>query len=247
MELNARNVILGGGALLFLLIWIFALGILVGRGFLPGDQAVGELKDQIGKLQEVIRRDRVQQVEREEPPESPKLAFYEKLATKKDEALGKKAARAKNQPREKPKPAAPEPEKERKREPVTEKPESRQARAEAPETPKPSTETKPRPATAAVESGDDGIPPPVAERDGLLVKARFTVQVAAMETRSAAEEMIRRLKRNGHPAYYYDVTVKGRTYYRVRCGRFLSRTEAEAYARVLKQREGINGFVSELD
>jgi cell division septation protein DedD len=71
--------------------------------------------------------------------------------------------------------------------------------------------------------------------------------VAATTTRSAAEGMTRRLKRNGHPAYYYDVEVNGTTYYRVRCGRFLSRTEAEQYAGLLRKKEGVNGFVSKLE
>lgn len=243
VEMRAGSLLLWGGGLLFLLVWIFALGILVGRGSLPADRAVGELKEQIGKLQEIVRRDRAREVEPEEaPPESPKLAFYEKLATKKDEALERRTAGSKpavkkevraappERPAGEPEPAPEPAEKVRKTEAGASSPDERSP----PERPSTRAE-KPR------------VPAPVAERDGLLVKARFTVQVAATTTRSAAEEMIRRLKRKGHPAYYYDVEVNGTTYYRVRCGRFLSRTEAEQYAVLLRKREGVDGFVSKLD
>jgi cell division septation protein DedD len=233
VEMRAGSLFLWGGGLLFLLVWIFALGILVGRGSLPADKAVGELKEQIGKLQEIVRRDRARQSEpEEEPAESPKLAFYEKLATKKDEALERRTTRSEPAVKKRVRAAPPE----------------RPAREPEPEpTPESVEKTRSPPEKPSARAEETRVPPPVAERDGLLVKARFTVQVAATTTRSAAEAMIQRLKRKGHPAYYYDVEVNGTTYYRVRCGRFLSRTEAEQYAGLLRKKEGVNGFVSKLD
>lgn len=243
IELSSGRLFLWGGGLLFLLVWIFALGILVGRGFLPGDRAVEELKEQIGKLQEGLRRDdRAHQVEqRDAPVENPKLAFYEKLSTKKDDALERKAAgsRPSSKPARPPEPSQAE----RKKETP-----SRTAQpAAAARTDRPSPQEPPRnqPGSNTLEQPAPG--PSGTGREDFLVQARFTVQVAATTTRGAAEEMIRRLKRKGHPAYYYDAEVKGTTYYRVRCGRFLSRTEAEQYARQLEKKEGIKGFVSELE
>ncbi len=225
VELSSGRLFLWGGGLLFLLVWIFALGILVGRGLLPGDRATEELKEQIGKLQEIMRRDRVRQVDRkDETLSNPKLAFYEKLATKKDEALDREsAARVKEERNPSPR------------------------RAQKPDTTERRLQERPRSEPGQREPPAPAADPPVEKQEGSTVKARFTVQVAATTTRSAAEEMIRRLKRNGHPAYYYDVDIKGTTYYRVRCGRFLSRTEAEQYAGLLKKKEGINGFVSSLE
>jgi cell division septation protein DedD len=243
VELRAGSLFLWGGGLLFLLVWIFALGILVGRGSLPADRAVGELKEQIGKLQEIVRRDQVREIEREEaPPESPKLAFYEKLATKKDEAMESRSPGSRPSVKKQVRPApAAQPEK---------KPEPAPGAVEKAERPEPRASRPPEQAPPEPEPSrprERDVPPVVTERDGLLVKAQFTVQVAATTTRSAAEALIRRLKRNGHPAYYYDVEVKGTTYYRVRCGRFLSRTEAERYAALLSKREGVKGFVSKLE
>lgn len=243
VEMRAGSLFLWGGGLLFLLVWIFALGILVGRGSLPADKAVGELKEQIGKLQEIARRDRARRDEpEEEPAESPKLAFYEKLATKKDEALERRTTRSEPAVK-KPVRAAPPERPAREPEPIPESAEK--VRKAEPEPSRPAERSPPEKPSARAE--ETRVPPPVAERDGLLVKARFTVQVAATTTRSAAEAMIQRLKRKGHPAYYYDVEVNGTTYYRVRCGRFLSRTEAEQYAGLLRKKEGVNGFVSKLD
>lgn len=225
VELSSGRLFLWGGGLLFLLVWIFALGILVGRGFLPGDRATEELKEQIGKLQEIMRRDRVRQVDREpDTLENPKLAFYEKLATKKDEALGRESAAQVKEERN------PSPRQ-------VQRPETAKRRLE--EQPQSEPDQRPPPAPAA--------DPPVEKQEDSPVQARFTVQVAATTTRSAAEDMIQRLKRKGHPAYYYDVDIKGTTYYRVRCGKFLSRTEAEQYAGLLKKKEGIKGFVSGLE
>jgi len=44
-----------GMGIFFLLVWIFVLGILVGRGFLPaGVKSLSELKAPIAKLQEMV-------------------------------------------------------------------------------------------------------------------------------------------------------------------------------------------------
>ncbi|RLB16317.1 MAG: hypothetical protein DRG82_09440 [Deltaproteobacteria bacterium] len=85
VELSAKAAFYWGLCLFFLLAWIFALGIFVGRGFVPSSvQGISELKSQIAKLQGLIRH--------KEPPssdtpqksfEDPKLAFYENLSTKK--------------------------------------------------------------------------------------------------------------------------------------------------------------------
>ncbi len=50
IELTPLSIFLWGGCLFFVLAWIFVLGILVGRGFLPGAvTALSDLKDQIGR------------------------------------------------------------------------------------------------------------------------------------------------------------------------------------------------------
>ncbi len=200
IELSTGGALLWGGGLMFLLVWIFALGILVGRGSLPSDIRVAA------------------EAPSSAPPpplevERPKLAFYDKLATKKDKARVReeRAGRAESDgggTRSEPAPRA--------REPVT-------------------------------EERSAGREPPLYNPPGGEAESGFTVQVAALESRGTAEEMSLELRRKGHPAYYYDVSIRGKTYFRVRCGRFVTREEAEAYVRRLRNKEGIEGFVSKLE
>jgi len=76
---------------------------------------------------------------------------------------------------------------------------------------------------------------------------QYTVQLASLGDKQKAEELISRLIDKGYPAYYYEVNVKGRIYYRIRCGRFLERGEAEIYGRKLQKEAGIKGFVSRIE
>ncbi|MGD8386937.1 MAG: SPOR domain-containing protein [Desulfobacteraceae bacterium] len=240
IDLSSSSILLWGGLLLFLLVWIFALGILVGRGFFPADiQAVSELKAQIGRLQEIIRRDdsREPVAANKEPEDNPKLAFYEKLATKKNKARKEEARKKGDRLKlDRPKPVIVEASAPPKEKTPRKSPESRaEAEKKAPSQILPAS-PQPKP--------DDAMDPRVG---ALAAKARFTVQVAALESLGMAKDMVARLRNRGHPAYHYDVTIRGKTYYRVRCGRFLTRSDAEAYVRQLAKKEGINGFVSELE
>jgi len=240
IDLKSSSMLLWGGLLLFLLVWIFALGILVGRGFFPADiQAVSELKAQIGRLQEIVRRDDSRQpvAEKKEPEDNPKLAFYEKLATKKSKARKDEVRTKGNRLKpDRPKPVLIEEPASPREDPPRKRPEPRaEEEKKAPRQILPASPPS-KPA--------DAMDPRVG---ALAAKARFTVQVAALESLGMAKDMVARLRSRGHPAYHYDVTIRGKTYYRVRCGRFLTRSDAEAYVRQLAKKEGVNGFVSELE
>ncbi len=77
--------------------------------------------------------------------------------------------------------------------------------------------------------------------------AKYTVQVASLEEKSKAEKVIRDLVKRGYSAHVYEARVKGKTYYRVRCGQFATRTAAEKYARRLSREAGMKGFVSRIE
>ncbi len=86
IELTSFSAMLWGLFLFFLLIWVFVLGILVGRGFLPGTvTTVTELREQIKRLQDIVNKEESYEVR---PPvetdNDPELAFYERLAAKKE-------------------------------------------------------------------------------------------------------------------------------------------------------------------
>ena len=71
----------------------------------------------------------------------------------------------------------------------------------------------------------------------------YALQLASLESEAKAIRMIARLTNQGFPVYSYKVRVKGKIFYRVRCGTFKTRKEANYYRALLAKEEKINGFV----
>jgi cell division septation protein DedD len=218
IELSPFSLFLWGFCALFFMAWIFVLGVLVGRGFLPGaDNLITDLKNQAARLQEMVTKSkRGDQGFRTKETIDETLAFYEKLDSKKDEAKRKEQDPA--LPREGAKQGALE---QAKGEPAG------KDGAAGVKTAKPGRE------------GSPTAPPPS--------KGVYTLQLASFEEKAKAESMVRDFISKGHDAYSYEVWVKGKTYYRVRCGRFMTREEAEAYAAKLHKSLNVRGFVSRFE
>ena len=73
-------------------------------------------------------------------------------------------------------------------------------------------------------------------------QGKFALQAASFPNADGAEEFSKRLIRAGVPAYVVTANLAGKgTWYRVRIGRFLTSTEAEAYAEQAKQRSKAAG------
>jgi cell division septation protein DedD len=66
---------------------------------------------------------------------------------------------------------------------------------------------------------------------------KWTVQVNAFPDEKSAQSWVERLKNKGYNAYVTDSRSKGKTWYRVRVGRYNSREEAERIAEALKTKE----------
>lgn len=216
IQMSTLSVFMWGFCLFFLLGWIFLLGILVGRGFLPATvPGIAELKDQINKLQEIVTSNKTSATKpnKKEEEENPKLAFYERLSIKKDEASQKEAEGAKTR-------IGPEEKSQPKKTVDTKK------------------ESIPREGTGQPKRH----PETLAARGGM-----FTVQIASLEEKSGAERMIRSLREKGYEAYSYEAVVRGKTYYRIRCGRFMNRDEAAAFAKKLAAGAGVKGFVTSVE
>lgn len=88
IELSRTSIVLWSTGLLVLLAWIFILGVLAGRGLLPGGvQTLGELKAQIAKLQQMIsNKDRSELEKIRALQKDPKFAFFDELSVKKGDA-----------------------------------------------------------------------------------------------------------------------------------------------------------------
>lgn len=198
IELTYPSIFLWGFFLFFLLGWIFVLGILVGRGSLPGPvTTLTGLIEHISRLPGVAGSDETQGLKSQNKSNSdPKLIFYEKLSVKKEEAKKKWVPKRK-------------------------KKDSFQK------------------ADKLEKPNQVRVPP--------LDHAQYTVQIASLEEEDMARKLIKELTSRGYPAYFYEARVDGRIYFRIRCGRFLSREEADDYAMRLATETGHQGFVSRLE
>jgi cell division septation protein DedD len=86
-----------------------------------------------------------------------------------------------------------------------------------------------------------------AKPEEKLPIGRFTINVGSFREKVRAERVLEELKDKGYKAFVTEATISQRgTWYRVSVGRFPSRGEAQAFAQVLKEKEGIDSFVREL-
>ena len=72
----------------------------------------------------------------------------------------------------------------------------------------------------------------------------WTVQVNAYPDEKTAQRLVERLKEKGYDAYMVVSNVKGRTWYRVRVGRFATRDEAKKAQEELQTKENLTKTVT---
>jgi cell division septation protein DedD len=186
------GILLWSVGLLFLLGWIFTLGVLAGRGLIPaGGETLGELKIQIARIQEMLSKEKTSDTEAlKDLTKDPDFDFYKTLSTKEETADPGPAPTAK----------------------VREK-DAQHAK-------------KPEPT---------------------LVGPSYVVQVASLDNEQEGTRLAKELTDKGYSAYCYKVYVKGKAYYRVRCGTFHTQQDALAIKERLLKKEGLKGFVVKMD
>jgi cell division septation protein DedD len=145
--------------------------------------------------------------------QDPKLAFYEKLASKKDQVKNNWNLEAE-----------------------IDIPEEQ-------EVPSPSEELKKTP----LDKQKHVDLPDKEETARSISTLMYTVQIASIEDIDRTEKLIKDLIDQGYEAYYYETNLNGKTYYRIRCGRFASREEALKYAQKIEKEAGLKGFVSRIE
>jgi DedD protein len=76
-------------------------------------------------------------------------------------------------------------------------------------------------------------------------KVRYTIQVGSYPEKAMAEEETKNMKKRGYAAFLVatDIPDKGK-WYRVRVGSFATKQSAEKLAKELKNKEGIDGFIT---
>jgi cell division septation protein DedD len=219
IELSSMSLLFWVVCIVFVMGWIFVLGVLVGRGFLPANSAIADLKAQVTKLQEMVARNkRADQKPQAKEDIDSKLGFYDKLESKKED----------------------------KKKPFPELP---------PETPKSEKQVKPADTTVADVKADiakkeslakkqdtakSAGPEPAKAAEKITGPFRYVIQIAALDEKTKAEDMVIKLSGRGVDAYLQETVVKGKTYYRVRCGKFVTKEEANEYAHNLPKEAGTN-------
>ena len=181
VELSLTSIFFWSVGGIFLLAWIFVLGVFVGRGFLPeGVKTLSKLRLPITKLQNMVGKRKPSELDFiNKLDKDPKLSFYKELSTKKEEAK-------RTSPRQ--------------------------------------TKVK------GQKSGQE-----------------YTVQIASLDSETGASKVTERLTGCGYPAYFYKVNIKGKDYFRVRCGRFPTHKEASDFNALLATQEKLRGFVTRFE
>ncbi|MBW2143518.1 MAG: SPOR domain-containing protein [Deltaproteobacteria bacterium] len=86
LELTLKSIIFWFSGLFFLLVWIFILGVLVGRGHL----SYGIVKDKFAEVRDMASEKESSDSDLiKKSDEDPKFAFYEELSSKKEAAAKK--------------------------------------------------------------------------------------------------------------------------------------------------------------
>ena len=75
----------------------------------------------------------------------------------------------------------------------------------------------------------------------------YAVQIASLDRKDSAEELVKRLKAEGYRAYAYKVKLNGKFFYRVRCGTFNTLEDAIDVRRRVAQTQGLDGIVIRTD
>jgi cell division protein FtsN len=213
--------------LFFLLAWIFVLGILVGRGFLPESvRTLSELKAPIAKLQNMVGTKKKTDLEEiKNLDENPRFAFYDELASKKEKTIKRHFSQDKK------KISGFKPDKDSSEKKVYVSDTEEKQGSEKPDG-LPEKNPAPTQHVTANLPGSEGT---------------YTLQLASLERKSQAEKYTNSLLDRGYPAYFYEADIKGKTYYRVRCGLFKTRKEAQAFATQLAEEENIKGYVTRVE
>jgi DedD protein len=215
-RITSKGVVVWCALILFVMAWMFVLGILVGRGTAPLPERKDALEKELDALKAAMLNNNNggegEGVGGGKDPQTAELEFYEAL---------KKAP-----PRQVPPP-------EKKPEPVPAPPPVKASPPAAPPAPPPSAD-KPAVAPHPPAPAPERRPPPAATV-ATAQSGRYTIQIAAYRDLRSAEKLVEELRAKGYPGYslHSEIPNKG-FWYRVRVGAFDDRSTAESMLGRLK-------------
>jgi cell division protein FtsN len=188
---------------LFVSVWIFLLGVIVGRGMSPVRFDLSHAKPDWQTTRTIPKPPTTAQKRSAQMPQRSDFDFHDELRKKKtyerrpEETAGQTGK----------KPGQPE---QKTRQPLLKKKNQTKNAASV----------KPPPPS-----------PPVAPSQG-----RYTIQVASMKDAGAADDMVKKLRKKGFPAFKTMGRLTDKSvWYRVRVGRFETQKQAQQKLNVLKK------------
>ena len=219
LVLNRRKLFGWGVAIFFLCAWMFVLGVLVGRDTAPVKFDIQKLKQKISDTRSQAQTVPPEKTTREEVTvkDETKLGFYERLPEDQQDIkvpeIKKKAA---DQQKSTGSSDVKTPDA------STQKPVQKTKTKKASESKVAATQKKKKAPTAVTPKKPSG---PV-----------YTVQAAAVKKMEDADQLVTKLKKKGYPAYRAigKVPDKG-IWFRVRVGKYQSRTEAKKTQQKLRK------------
>ncbi len=189
MKISKKEVIIGGGLLFFFSVWIFILGIFVGRGMAPVQFDIKEIQEEIAALKNAQHKRTLKEANKAADAilEQEGIDFHEALkkTEKKPELITKKKP-------ERPKPVKAKINKQEK-----------------------------RPATKDTYKGE--------------TKKKYTIQVAASKDLKIANQLVKKYKKEGYPAYRVVGKLdKNNIWFRIRVGNYKDKADALKMLKKLK-------------
>jgi len=244
IQISRKASLLWAGVLLFVMGWMFVLGILVGRGTAPIPLKANVLEQELRDLKEAMLRQQQKEIEtRVNPGDAPatELDFYEALK-KPPAPTARRIADApqsmkqpspvtvdKKPPVPKSAPAQPA-QNQTQNQNQTQTQNQAQYQVQKPEKAAPAPSVSPVAAKPVVSAQ-----PVAAATAAPAKKERFTIQVGAFKDAASADGMVNRLRGKGYPAYHLRTELPGKgVWYRVRVGAFAARQGAETMLARLK-------------
>ena len=194
------------GLTLFVSVWMFVLGILVGREMVPVKFDIEKLQNELAALKEDVVREELERfkIDSNAADNKTEMNFYEELKVTKDEdSLNIDTS-------------------EQKKEPLPENTVSE------PKKIGPSEEA------LSVKAHQENKPKTISKTD--ITNKNLTIQVASFKDPDVADKMVEELKKKGFPAYRSIGKVPGKgIWFRVRIGYFSSKSEADNMLKMLKK------------
>ena len=274
ITLSRTGVCVWGLGILFLLVWVFALGVMVGRGTIFQNEFFKNIVAKLPGDQTQIQPPAVEVVV--DSPDGPapetgisesELTFYDTLPQVKSETMPgpepeteaeSNGAEAEEPPAAETKPPSPAAGHEPAGESASRSPNPNRAAGSPPEetsrvkreaAENTSTRSNTEPARPAPSTGQSPRTAPPARSDTPRPTTggrNYTIQVAAAPNVAQAEKEAAQLRKQGYDAYYYQVEFKGRKYYRIRVGRFTTRDQAQNTLNNLNKTGRQGMFISDL-